>query len=128
MLPISAGNVLAPKIVIFQRDFPGRWAEDDRSWNKAVRRHVRIKSAVRLLLGDGDVAGRLYEFLELFIRRLRLIDPETVDGDFMDRPLVRLTIVGAHEKRPAWNPNHAIGPCRSGRIGSLQVLSGRCQG
>jgi len=54
------------------------------------------------------VTRRVDEFLELPVRHGMAIDPEAVDRDAMNRRFLRIVLVGAHAKRAAGKPNHAI--------------------
>ena len=78
------------------------------------------------LLGDGDVAGRLHERGELFVRHFGGVHPEAVDEDAMhgtrigrglhpdDVAHVR-RVLRPHRELPARNPHHAVGRGRRRR-------------
>ena len=71
-----------------------------------MRQRARIILRIGRNFGEGDVAGRLDEFLELPVRHRRAVDPELVDADAMDRRLFRIVLVRAHAERAAGNLYH----------------------
>ena len=56
--------------------------------------------------GEGDMAGRFDEILELPVGHRRPVDPEAVDTDAMDRRFFRVVPVRAHAESTAGNPDH----------------------
>ena len=97
------------------------WLQSRRSNVDARRRehqragieHVRQRAGIILRvgrdLGEGHVAGRLDELLELPVGHRRAVDPEAVDRHAMDRRFFRIVLVRSHAERAAGNPDHAAG-------------------
>ena len=74
-----------------------------------VREHSRIILRIRRDLGDGDMLGRLDEFLELPVCHRMAVHPEAVDGDAMRRGFFRIMLVRAHAESTAGYPDHCLG-------------------
>ncbi len=57
---------------------------------------------------DRDVAGGADEVAELPVGDRRAVDPESIDGDAVDRRLLGIVPVRAHPERATGNPGHSI--------------------
>ena len=78
-------------------------------------------------LGKGDVAGRLYEFIELGVRNLVLIDPEAVDLNDMGEAFFGSLPVRAHGEAAARNEDHSSLVTLFGgqaRVGGAELIGG----
>ena len=94
-------------------DRPGaRRREHQRAGIEHVRQRAGIVLRIGRNFGEGDVAGRLDEFLELPVGHRRAVDPEVVHRDAMDRRFFRIMLVRSHAERAAGNENHI----RKGRL------------
>src|SRR5262245_4028510 len=80
--------------------------EHQRAGLEHVRQRARIVLRVRLDLREGDVAGGVDELAELAVRHRRAVDEEAIDGDAMDRRLLRIMMVGSHVEGATRNPDH----------------------
>lgn len=81
---------------------------------------VRMVGRVGRSLGAGAVAGGLDEAPEVTDCHRVLVHPQAVDGDAVDRPLLGIEVLRAHQERPARYPRPCPLPGWSGRS------SGRC--
>ena len=89
-----------------------------------MRQHAGIVPGVGRDLGDGDVFGSPYEFLELPVRHGIAVDPEAIDGDTMRRRFLRIMPVRSHAERAAGNPDHPVFPGKT-LIGGY-IIKGNC--
>ena len=55
---------------------------------------------------NGDVPGSADEVAELAVGDRRMINPECVDADAVDRRFLRIMFVRAHTECAAWDPDH----------------------
>jgi hypothetical protein len=62
---------------------------------------------IGLDLGNGDVPGCPYEFLELPVRHGIAVHPEAIHRDAMRRRLFRIVAIRSHAECAAGNPDHA---------------------
>jgi hypothetical protein len=76
---------------------------------QVLLRRAREVSRVEWSLGDGHIACRVDECLELGVGDLVSLDPETVDADPVSRRLLGIMPVGAHGVRLSRNPFETIG-------------------
>ena len=95
-----------------QIDNAVRRQEHQRAGIEHVRQRAGIVLRVRRNLGERDVTGLFYEFLELPVRHRRAVDPEAIDRHAMDRRLFGIVVVGSHAERAAGNEDHFTGPAR----------------
>ncbi len=94
--------------------------EDECAGNQHRWVGTRKVGRVQRPFGHGDVPGRLHESTEVGDRDGMLVHPEPIDADRMDRSLLGVELVGAHEERAAGDPGHVL--CR--RLASCSVV--RC--
>ena len=83
--------------------------EDERARDEQRGVGVGVVGRVGRLLGQRDVPGRLHEPPELRDRDRVVVHPEAVDGDVVDRALLRIEVVGSHAERAARDPGHVAG-------------------
>ena len=106
MAPVGALRELPPLAPVAQVDRVLGRREHQRAGVEHVRQRAGIVLRIGRDLGEGDVAGRVDEVLELPVGHRRAVDPEAVDGDAMDRRLFRIVLVRSHAERAAGNPDH----------------------
>src|SRR4051812_21287139 len=108
MPPIRAFQELPPLAPVAHIDRM-RWR---REYQRARIQHMRQRSGIIFSLwrnlSEGNVTGRLHEFLELPVGDGCRIDPEVADGHAVYRRLLRIMPVGAHAERTAGNGDHAV--------------------
>ena len=118
MPPVRAVHVAPPLEIIVQRHGLRRRREDRGAGDEILRRRGGEFFLRRLLLGDGDVAGGLDEFLELLVGHLRRVHPEAVHINAVNGQRVARDArqaaqrfaggVAAHRELAAGNPHHAL--------------------
>ena len=96
-----------PLAEVAQIDRMLRRREHQRAGIEHVRQRAGIVLRIGCDLGEGDVAGRVDEFLELPVGHRRAVDPEAVDRDAMNRRFLRIVLVRSHAERAAGNEHHA---------------------
>jgi hypothetical protein len=106
MTPICVLEIPPPLAKVLQIDRMAWRREDQRAGIKHVRQCTGIVLRIGWNFRKGFVAGGADELLELPVGHWRAVDPETVDGDAMDRRLFRVVFVGPHAERTAGNAHH----------------------
>ena len=108
MAPVGALGERPPLAEVAQVDRMLRRREHQRAGIDHVRQDAGIVLRVGRDLGEGDVTGRVDEFLELPVRHRRAVDPEAVDRDAMNRRFLRIVPVRSHAERAAGDPDHVL--------------------
>jgi hypothetical protein len=73
-----------------------------------MRQRAGVVLRVGRDFGEGDVAGRPHEFLELPVRHRRAVDQEFIDGHMMSGRFLGVMLVRAHAECTAGNSQHAV--------------------
>lgn len=91
-----------------QTDAAGRFLENERTGYQYFGVDTRILLRVWCTLGNSDVTCGLNKLAKLNIRDRMFIHPEAIDVLVMHWLLLRIKIVGTHEERSSWDPNHVL--------------------
>ena len=103
-LPARAGDVFPPVVEVVERDRSARLPEDEPAGNEQLRIGVRVRVGIERTLGDGDVLRLADEPPELGSRDGVLVHPEAVHRHAVNRPFLRIEVLGAHRERRLRNP------------------------
>ncbi len=95
---------------------PGRTREHHRSGLQVLLRSAREVCRIEWSLGDGEIAGRVGERLELGAGDLVSLHPESVDSHLMGRPFLGIVPVRAHRVRLGRNPGQSVGVGKSEQL------------
>ena len=106
--PLGARHPGPPGPVVVEADPPGRWREHQRPRDQLVGGGVREGGGVRRRLRHGRVPGGPDEPTELRHRHRVLVHPEPVGPRLVDRALLGVELLGAHEERAARDPHHVL--------------------
>lgn len=108
LAPACVRNVCPPPARVIQWEGPRRSLEDKRSRDQELHRCSWVVGGVEWSLGNGLVAGLRHKALELGVRDRVAIDPEAIDANAMDRRLLRIEVVRAHQEIASRNPLHVL--------------------
>ena len=108
--PVPAGtrHVRPPVVVIAETDTVWRPAEHEGTGHDERRVGVGIVGRVGLALGHGHVARGLDEAVKLANGHGVPVHPEPVQSHPMDRPLLGVELLRAHEERAPGNPDRLL--------------------
>src|SRR5262249_2571947 len=107
--PVGARRPAPPVAEVAQVDRAAGLAEDERAGDERVVVGVRVVLPERRPLRPRRVPGRLHAPPELGHRDGMAVDPEAVDGDLADRPLLWVEAVRAHAERAPGQLDHVAG-------------------
>ena len=125
--PLGAGDPGPPVRVVVEVDRASGPLKDQRAGDEQVGVGAGVVGRVGWLLGQGDVTGRVHESPELGHRDRVVIHPEAVDGDVVDRALLRVEVVRAHAERPARDPGHIPRRRTCPAVVKVPVMRWRCR-
>src|SRR3954452_14116110 len=98
--------------------------EDERARNEQGGIGFREVRGVEGALGERYVTAILNEAPELGVGYGVLVHPEAVDGDPVDRTLLWIEVVGAHQESTARHPDHVLVRRPASRVGRYGFVRG----
>ena len=131
LTPVGPSGEVPPRQIgaaALERVHAGDLLEKQRAAFEHFWRRLRELTRVEVLLGVGDIFGRVNESLELRVGDFRDIHPEAFDHDGVARRFLGVLFIGliaAHCKFSALNPDHAGGRRAGGRVVQGQDDEGR---
>ncbi len=128
MPPVGASHVGPPVVRIPKVDRASGLAEHHCRRLEQFRLGTRVVRRVRRPLGKRDVPGSLDKAAKVRVRHRVSIHPETGHCHLVRGRLLRIVVIGPHEKGAAWNPDHALRRRFAGwrrTFDALLVLRGR---
>ena len=106
MAPVRPGHVLPPAVGVPKAHWCGGGDEHDGSRGQPLGQGIGIESRIGGQLCQGDVARGLHELLELGVRDGSAVHPEAPDVHWMGWCLLGIVMVGSHQERASWDPEH----------------------
>jgi hypothetical protein len=85
-----------------------RLVKDERAGHEKLGRHTRILGVEKCSFSDSHITGGAGEAAVLGDRHGMLVHPEAADLRSVDRALLGIKIIGAHEEGAPGHPHHVL--------------------